>query len=411
MGNCCGAPKKKPSIPKQISLAADNVPRQKNIEKAPPKAEEESSLFNVYSAALGEFQRALKILVQQLKPVDGEILTALLCESLEHARSELSKQLKSAKATISEHAIERWQGKLSKGLKKLEAPCCLVNDMRSFEQCSKLKRNLLYQIAAEENFSPEKAIEEFSTLAVGTYRVKCREELGEAFASSAKDLGKAKACIKNQILAERQRLICRRLECEERAKNDRNTCAIEILGLASFEEDPIQASPKPAGKVEEPAINELGCNDIEIEVVEEFTDLEFEQQKKASIKLEQNGAPPPLKQDTAHARSKSLKDDKLSASFKEPIPGLAPPPITERPAFFSNKENKSGNFRIAGSTHLSALKERINQFRQRLDQKTAADYLIENIKTRLTPKRPTPRSSFKHDEDESFVSYISSSEI
>jgi hypothetical protein len=82
-------------------------------------------------------------------------------------------------------------------------------------------------------------------------------------------------------------------------------------------------------------------------------------------------------------------------------------PLEPQPSASAGKENKHFNSRVAGSTHLTTLRDRIVQFRQRLD-KTLVQASPALLKASPVPK---PISRNVSGNDESFVSYISSIDL
>jgi hypothetical protein len=406
MGNCCSVHKKKPSKLNRPSQAESNAPAAKKKLDLEPKSAGMNELLILHcSASLKSHSQALKQWLYESKPLDSESLSVELKAKRTLAKEELLRSLTSTVPGYSIEEIDFAVTKFESEARGLGDACRWLNSFRSFEICDRLKKNLVSDLARKTSKEAELVLTELAIQASGPYRSKCSEDLQEVMRNSRfYDKSGIKHILKQQTLQERQRLRAERVELE--AKLTANSLALEMLSHAVLE---TETSPKAND-------DSVYYKDLDIELVdfEDLTDEELEQKQASSIELELNEASSsPEKPLRSPYKSKSLAETSSKLPFQYHELNMQPLASERQPESHPSKESKASNFRVPGSSHLVVLKERISQFRQRIDKKLTSDHLGQDLVQRGRSKMLliTPRRSLNPDENSSFVSYLSSSEV
>jgi hypothetical protein len=402
------------------------------------------------------------------------------------------------------------------------------NEIKSFENCNTLKWKLVNELYITGKKDSNYVLNRFAKEAIGPYKDRCYDELTEVLQYKRSKQDRIRDMLKKQALSERQRIKFRRLDMEERADKSTSKVFKKTFQLAPVAES---SSPEVVRKHSKVSRAEaLEPQEILVEVAE---DQEFERgdgsiNKAASIKVEVNGAPPPLKKkgslrksqmgsevdedkEGSFARKEQLSLRKSSSSSMQqsrkgsvsqkpppiptssmppplpshsqppplpghsmpppppghsqpppipghsqppplpgsrqppplpgsnqppplpgsmlppplpgsvlppPLPGRGPPPLPQvglrpQPNHQQSKENKPSVQKPEGHNHMSALQDRITQFRKRLDQKPSVllAELIEKRGQELHKKTIKPQADAKQGRSGGSESSLNSSEF
>lgn len=405
MGNCCGVSKKNSPHSENGSLAREPNTQQSYSEPAKDCFKE--LLAKTYSAFEIESQKSIMKLIKELKPLDSEVLEAMISEKRILAKSELKMLLKAADPSVSQVLLSSKAAELDRCLLQLQQPCVVVNEVRSLEYCTTLKRKLLDKFIKGNSESKSQLLAEFGRdSACGPYQSKCKEELREAL-SQPKDSRKVTALSKVQTESEKQKLRARWKDCEMRAKATGRSYVLEILSLVSIEE--------PSGPDYQEELD-LEAKDIDIEIDQRGEPINVGTLKQSLDNLKVHGATSTRK--TRHERSRSYKDSlqKSDAKVSDERAKLTDRPtssprctcrrsisdlsltcrcltkfsLVESQTSIPKVQSNLEAYRAPGSAHLAELKARISQFRQRLDIKALSDNPSESFNQPNSPSINAP---------------------
>jgi hypothetical protein len=308
------------------------------------------------------YQAALKVWIAEQQASEAEFLSASLANRRELAKGELRRRLISEEKQISTDTIESAAVQLEFSLKDFEQVCYLMNEFKSFEVCSNLKHKLMHDFMLIQK-DTEVVLDEFTQAAVGPYRSRGSEELRELMKLEPGDHAGVKEMLRRQGLVERRRLEFKVMEIGDRAKRVTNQFALEVLNFPPLNE----VASRSGARMGHLKSKSLKANEIEIAIADFATNED-------EAKLQQSTPVKPLPK-------ASIKQDEAAS---QPVVGAEEQPnshqLQDSIGQDSSRPGKENTPNMPSSAHLAELKEQIQDFRQRLDGKTAEDYYIEVIK-------------------------------
>mmetsp|Transcript_16665 Transcript_16665/g.29964 ORF Transcript_16665/g.29964 Transcript_16665/m.29964 type:complete len:545 (+) Transcript_16665:2242-3876(+) len=290
MGNCCGAPKKKPkkasNPPVRYDIDAELKNRLCRVELS--EAEVEQLLKTNYEIVAKSYTRVVKTMLTDPQAFDTDSLGVFLAGKWEAAKAEFKKLFlqntsgENVPWTHIQSAVQR----LENELKELEPVVHFNNELKSFEICNSLKRKLAMELYVHSRKDANFVLNNYSKEAVGPYKDRCYDELKEVLQYKRSKKDAINDELRRQALSERKRIKLRREDMELRAKNSTSSVIQKAMKLASNVE--VMASPQVARKSSKAGIVEkvevVECNDVEVEILDDDEDFE-RGEMKVSINL------------------------------------------------------------------------------------------------------------------------------